>query len=146
MSWFGWNKGAGAVVALLGLSCAGCYDWASVRPTELPKLNAAVSSLEKTDGSRFVIQRAVTAKVVTPLGAQKFSQPVSRIDGDILTITGDDVPETHIPLDQINSVRVGQLNPIDTAASLLLLSGVVVGTVVLFFWIRPIWHGNGGVE
>jgi hypothetical protein len=143
MSWFGWNKGSVAVVALFGLASAGCYDWASVRPTELPKLNAAVSSLEKTDGSRFVVQREVTAKVVTPFGAQKFSRPVSRIDGDILTITGDEVPETHIPLDQINSVRVGQLNPLDTAASLLVLSGVVVGTVVLFVWIRPIWHGNG---
>ena len=132
------------MVVLLGLAGTGCYDWVWVRPTELPKLNVGPTVLEKVDGSRFVVERPVTADVVTPVGVQKFHHPASRIDGDILTITGDDVPESHIPLDQISSVRVGQLNVIDTVTSILVLAGVVVGTVLLIAWIRP--GPNHGVE
>ena len=137
MSWSGWNERAGAVIVLVGLAGSGCFDWVSVRPTELPKLNVGPTVLEKVDGSRFVVDRPVTADVVTPVGVQKFHHPMSRIDGDILTITGDEVPESHIPLDQISSVRVGQLNVIDTVTSILVLAGVVVGTVLLLAWIRP---------
>jgi hypothetical protein len=133
----GWNRGVRVMAVLVGLAGTGCYDWAWVRPTELPKLNAGASELEKTDGSRFEVKRPVTANVVTPWGAKKFSQPVSSIESGTLTIAGDDVPETQIPLDQITSVRVGQLNVVDTAASVLVLAGVVVGTFLLFAWIRP---------
>ena len=139
----GWDRGVVVMAALVGLAGGGCYDWASVRPTELPKLNAGASELEKADGSRFQVKRPVTANVMTPWGAKKFHQPVSSIEGETLTIAGDDVPELQIPLDQISSVRVGQLNAIDTTASVLVLAGVVVGTVLLYLWIRPDPNSHG---
>jgi len=144
MARFGWNTRGLAIVALCGVT--GCYDWFPVRPTELPKLNAGARELEKIDGSRFEVKRPVTANVVTPWGARKYHQPISRIEAGTLSIVGDDVPPAEFPLDQISSVRVGQLNAIDTAASVLVLGVVVVGTALLYMWARPDDVHSGGVE
>jgi hypothetical protein len=135
---FGLNRPGVGVIVLAGLVGAGCFDRHFVRPTELPKLNAGAQELEKTDGSHFEVKRPVTAIVTTPYGDQKFSQPVSRIDDGILTIrAGDEGPPVRFPLDQVNSVRVGQLNVVDTVASALVLAGIAVGSLLLIAWIRP---------
>ena len=140
---FGWNRGAVLVAALVAL--AGCYEWAPVRPTELLKLNAGARELETADGGRFEVRRPVTAKVVTPLGAQKFAQPRADIADGMLTIEGD-YGTAHIPLDQITSVRVGQLSVIDTTASVVVLGAVITGTILLFLAVRGQTDGQGGIK
>jgi hypothetical protein len=140
----GWNRCAALVVALVTL--AGCYEWAPVRPTELPKLNTGARELETADGGRFEVRRPVTAKVITPWGARKFAQPRAVIAGETLTIEGDNRPATQIPLDQITGVRVGQLSVIDTVASILVLGGAITGSLLLFLFLRGGSGTQGGVE
>ena len=139
----GWNRGAPVLVVLVA---AGCYDWVPVRPTELPKLSAGARELERADGGRFEVRRAVTAKITTPWGATKFAQPQAGIEGGKLRISGGDVPPTEIPLDQITSVRVGQLNAIDTTASVVVLGALIAGSVLLFLAVRGTGNPDGGIK
>jgi hypothetical protein len=139
----GGNRGVGLAVALAAL--AGCYEWAPIRPTELPKLSAGARALETADGGRFEVRRPVTAKVITPLGATKFAQPRAEIAAGVLTIEGDD-GAAHIPLDQITSVRVGQLSVVDTTASMVVLGAAVAASVLLFLALRGQTNTEGGIK
>jgi hypothetical protein len=139
----GWNRGIGLAVALAAL--AGCYEWAPIRPTELPKLSAGARALETADGGRFEVRRAVTAKVITPFGATKFAQPRAEIAGGMLTIEGDD-GAAHIPLDQITSVRVGQLSVVDTTASVVVLGAAITASVLLFLVLRGQGNADPGIK
>ena len=132
----GWNRSVGLLVALAALAPAGCYEWAPVRPTELPKLSAGARQLETVDGGRFEVRRRVTAKVITSFGAAKFAQPRADIADGMLTIEGDDGAVGHIPLDQISDVRVGQLSVIDTTASIVVLGAAVTASLLLFFVLQ----------
>jgi len=140
----GWNRSLGLLTALAAL--AGCYEWAPVRPTELPKLSAGARQLETTDGGRFDVHRRVTAKVVTSFGAAKFAQPRAAIEDDMLTIEGEDGAVGHIPLDQISDVRVGQLSVIDTTASIVVLGAAVTASLLLFFVLQGQNNGSGGIK
>jgi hypothetical protein len=133
---FGWNRGPGVLAGLLAV-VAGCYDWVTVRPTELPKLSAGASEVERVDGSRVHVEGPVIAKVLSSFDAKKFYAPRARIEGPMLTISGDDAPPTEFPLDEIREVRVGQLNVIDTTASAIVLGAVVVGSILLFLFLKP---------
>ena len=138
----GWNRGVGLAAAL---ALAGCYEWAPVRPTELPKLSAGARELETADGGRFEVRRPVTAKVITPLGAAKFAQPRAEIAAGMLTIEGDD-GAAHIPLDQITSVRVGQLSVVDTTASIVVLGAALTASLLSFFALRGQDNTDGGIK
>jgi hypothetical protein len=140
----GWNSGVVWAATLAAL--AGCYEWAPVRPTELPKLSAGARALETADGGRFEVRHPVTAKVVTPFGAAKFAQPRAEIVGGLLTIEGDDGATAHIPLDQISSVRVGQLSVVDTTASIVVLGAAITASVLLFLVLRGQSHTEGGIK
>jgi hypothetical protein len=138
----GWNRSGGLLVVLAAL--AGCYEWAPVRPTELPKLSAGARQLETADGGRFDVHRRVTAKVITPFGAAKFAQPRADIVDGMLTIEGDDGAAAHIPVDQITGVRVGQLSVIDTTASIVVLGAAITASLLLFFVLRGQNNTEGG--
>jgi len=140
----GWNRSIALLVALGAL--AGCYEWAPVRPTELPKLSAGARQLETADGGRFEVRRRVTAKVITSFGAAKFAQPRADIADGMLTIEGEDGAVGHIPLDQISDVRVGQLSVIDTTASLVVLGAAVTASLRLFFVLQGQNNGSGGIK
>ena len=134
------------MVALAALAPAGCYEWAPVRPTELPKLSAGARELETADGGRFEVRRRVTAKVSTSFGAAKFAQPRADIADGMLTIEGDDGAVGHIPLDQISDVRVGQLSVIDTTASIVVLAAAVTASLLLFLVVRDQTNRRNGIE
>jgi hypothetical protein len=140
----GWNRRVGLLAALVAL--AGCYEWAPVRPTELPKLSAGARELETADGGRFEVRHPVTAKVVTPFGATKFAHPRADIAGGMLTIEGDDGRPAHIPLDQITGVRVGQLSVVDTTASIVVLGAAITASVLLFLALRGQGNAEGGIK
>jgi len=142
----GWNRGVRLVVALAAVVSSGCYEWAPVRPTELPKLNEGARVLETADGGRFEVRRRVTAKVVSPFGSAKFTQPRTEIADGMLTIEGEDGAVGHIPVDQITSVRVGQLSVIDTTASLIVLGAAIAGTVLVFLFMQGGTGRTGGIK
>jgi hypothetical protein len=139
----GWEKGAALLTVLVAAS--GCYEWAPVRPTELPKLSAGARELERADGGRFEVRRPVTAKITTPWGAKKFAQPRAGIENGTLVIQGDEGDVAQIPLDQIKGAQVGQLSVVDTTASIVVLGIVVLGSVLLFLSVEGI-NTNRGVE
>ncbi len=141
---FGWNRGVGFAAALAAV--AGCYEWAPVRPTELPKLSAGARELETADGGRFAVRRPVTAKVITPFGAAKFAQPRAEIAAGMLTIEGDDGAAAHIPLDQITGVRVGQLSVVDTTASIIVLGAAITASVLVFLVLRGQSNTEAGIK
>jgi hypothetical protein len=75
-------------IALMGLT--GCCSWVTVRPSELPRTAAAVVEIDtQNDG-------------------MTFWQPRASIKDGALIISGDNLPPTAIPLDQITEARVGR--------------------------------------
>jgi len=125
---------------------AGCYDWAPVRPTELPKLSAGARELERADGGRFEVRHVVTAKVDTPYGAVKFKQPLAVVEDGTLAIADATGAEARIPLEQIKGVQVGQINVGDTVFAIVGAGAVVVGTVVLLLLMRSGPGSGRGIE
>ena len=63
------------------------------------------------------------------------------IEDGALIISGDNLPPTAIPLDQITEARVGRWTPLDTAASIIVgVAGVGIGLLIVTTF-RPHFPG-----
>ena len=144
------NKIAGLL--LLTMLFAGCYSWTAIKPTELPKLNAApavvsnprngqvhlikIAQLETPDGRLAEIQGASNARVNLKDGTSTlFEHPImSTVENQALTIMSGNNPKTTIPLDRIQSIEVSSANPND-AAGIISFIGFILSIVVLVGFI-----------
>jgi hypothetical protein len=131
-----------AALLILTMFCGGCYTWTTIKPTELPKLNGAqtasshqtdrrvelvsVAQVETPDGRLAEIQGESDARIqlkgFTPI---LFEHPIlSSVESEVLTIRSGNRAKTTIPLGNIQSLEVSQLNRNKTA-----LAGTVLGLV-----------------
>jgi hypothetical protein len=131
-----------STLLILTILSSGCYTWTAIKPTELPKLNGAQTATSQPTGSQ--VELVSVAQVETPDGrlAQirgesdariqlKGSTPIlfehpiiSSVENEDLTIRSGNRAKTSIPLGNIQSLEVSQLNRNQTA-----LAGTVLGLV-----------------
>jgi hypothetical protein len=120
-----------AVLALAGL--AGCYDWVPIRPTQLPNAGAGQRDLEQPDGTSVHIDRPAAVVTVDSVDGEqrRFWAPRARVDGRVLTISGDNAPPTQIALDQIAGAEAGTLNRAHTTGAVVICA-LALGFAALF--------------
>jgi hypothetical protein len=99
-------------VALMSLT--GCYQWVAVKPSKLPKTAAEVVEIDTKEDE------------------MTFWRPRATIEVGDLIISGDNLPPTAIPLDQITEARVGRRTLLDTVTStIIILAGIGIGVVIV---------------
>jgi hypothetical protein len=112
------------------MSSVGCYDWISVKPTELPKLNGgfsapiartadttviavSVADVEQPDGKMTQIAGGgFDIRLLYKTGKETlFKHPiVTELQGDSLIVGSSSQPKTQIPLADVSEAKVSQLN------------------------------------
>lgn len=114
-----------SAVAALSLAQVGCYDWVAIRPSDLPKLNAATSQTVSagnlqvtltsvrtvhTPDGRIVEIRGGHDVAVTAEGTTvEFEYPVeSNVADETLTVAGKNREDTPFPLARVQKVEVSQ--------------------------------------
>jgi hypothetical protein len=139
------------------LLSSGCYSWAAIKPTELPKLNGSsttstaggghtlvlqtVAQVEAPDGRIVEVKGESDARVTTvkPPQVLSFEHPVvANLTDDSLIVQAGNVGKTTIPLSRIESVEISQLERGQTAlaATVVGLLVSVVGTVLIISLVK----------
>src|SRR4029079_18788081 len=77
-----------AMVSIALICFTGCYQWVAVKPSKLPKTAAEVVEIDTEEDE------------------MTFWRPRATIEMGTLLISGDNLPPTAIPLDQITEARV----------------------------------------
>jgi hypothetical protein len=144
-------------VIFLSLLCfvffTGCYDYHTVKPTEIPKLNnsfrtpigtstnydgssntlmaISVRHLERPDGRTIELKGETSVRLTTSRGQYTFKHPtISRLSGDNLVISGSNRGKLFFPLSSIKKAEVEKYNRWKSAgiisASSLLGSGLMI--------------------
>jgi hypothetical protein len=139
------------VLVATALSSAGCYDWISVKPTELPKLNGgfsmpiahtetttvvavSVADVEQPDGRVTQIQGGgFDIRLLYKTGKESlFKHPiVTQVEGDSLVVGSSSQPKTQIPLADISEAKVSQLNQNKTFLAFAGVGLVALGVVLV---------------
>jgi hypothetical protein len=129
----GWH-GVVAFIALIALfGGTGCYDWVAIKPADIPRFTAGQHELERPDGSHVQFDGQVAVKVHTADGTLTYWNPKASIEDGILAISGDTAPAAEIRLGAIDRAKAGQLNTIDTIATIVVsLAGAAVVGFLLY--------------
>ncbi|HJX54082.1 MAG TPA: hypothetical protein VJ801_15045 [Polyangia bacterium] len=127
-----------SILLVIAMLFSGCYSWTAIKPAELPKLNDASSSTSRGSGGQ--LTEVTAAKLETPDGRlvevrgesgarisvrgqepMSFSYPIlSAVQDDNLIVQAGNRGKTTIPLQQIESVEVSQVDR--TSAVLLFVT------------------------
>jgi len=102
------------MVSIALICFTGCYQWVAVKPSKLPKTAAEVVEIDTQEDE------------------MTFWRPRATIEMGTLLISGDNLPPTAIPLDQITEARVGRRTLLDTVTStIIILAGIGIGVVIV---------------
>jgi len=137
---------------LASLFLSGCYSWTAIKPTELPKLNGAsttinhgwggsvriltVADLEAPDGRLVRIKGESDARISVGSGAPlSFAHPIQAFATDQdLYVQSANYPPTRIPLAQVQREEVSQYELVQSVFAISALS--LVGTLILMAAMR----------
>jgi hypothetical protein len=133
MARVGWVRAA-AVVALVG--CASCYDWVAIKPADIPRFAAGSHEVERPNGRHVRFDGDVAVKVHTSQGTLTYWNPQANIENGALAISGDRAPPAEIPLTAIDRAVAGQLNTVETIATIVVCLAAAAVTVafVTYTW------------
>jgi len=134
-----------SLIILLCFGLSGCYNWYSVKPTEIPKISGTVTenlgqvgdvtivgrterSLERDDGRIVQISGASSARLTIDGQVLDFDHPVdARVEGMSLSIASANRARVNLGLDQIQLAEVSEYSPGKTLALIYLITFSVMG-------------------